>query len=121
MMPLCLRFWAARKLRQAASIACVPFVFAFIAFNVLDLDGSNLSSLTKCFERLMIDGDLVTVPDVNPVAERIEYPCSDSSLATNDSKDHARFRVAVQRPLSPLERARRHHYLVSLPRDDVPG
>src|SRR5262245_16057373 len=37
-----LRFGSTRNLRRLASIASMPFVFAFIAFNILDLDGSNL-------------------------------------------------------------------------------
>jgi hypothetical protein len=60
MMPLRLRFWAARKLRQAAGIACVPIVFAYIFFDVLDLDGSNLTRFLTHMERAAIVAEAIT-------------------------------------------------------------
>jgi len=42
----------------------MPFVFAFIAFNILDLDGSNLISFTRSFEHSMIDADIATAPRI---------------------------------------------------------
>src|SRR6266581_2468775 len=57
-MSLSLQLWSPSKLRRATCLACSPFIFAFIAFNILDLDGSNLASLTKCSNRLVIDAEV---------------------------------------------------------------
>ena len=109
------------KLRRAACIACMPFVLAFIAFNILDLDGSNLASLTKCSNRLVIDADVGPSARVEPLPQRLEYFDNHRTLKPNDSPDQARWEIAELRALSRLEKARTHLYHVSLPRDSVPG
>ena len=109
------------KLRRAACIACMPFVLAFIAFNILDLDGSNLASLTKCFDRWVIDADVGPSPRVDPLPERVEYLENDHLLNPADSPDQAHWKIVELRALSRLAIARTHLYHVSLPRDAVPG
>ena len=99
----------------------MPFVLAFIAFNVLDLDGSNLGSLSKCFDRLAIEGDVGASPRVDPLPERVEYFENEQIRTANDSRDRARWQLIELRALSRLEKARTHLYNVSLPRDSVPG
>jgi hypothetical protein len=99
----------------------MPFVFAFIAFNILDLDGSNLASLTRCFERSVVDADLAASSCLDPPPQRFEYFDDEQILTANDSPDRARCRTAQLRSLSRLEKARSHLYHVSLPRDAVPG
>lgn len=96
----------------------MPFIFSFIAFNLLDLDGSNL---TKCFDRLIIEGDIGTVPRIDPTLDRIECFKADSALTPNLVLDDGQFRLIEARALSRLESARTHRYHVSLPRDAVPG
>jgi len=120
-MLLGLRLEPTLKLRRAACIACMPFVLAFIAFNVLDLDGSNLGLLTKCFDRLAIEGDVAASPRVDPLPERVEYFENEQIRTANDSRDRARRQIIELRALSRLEKARTHLYHVSLPRDSVPG
>ena len=117
--PFGLRDGSVRGLRRAACIACLPFVLTFIAFNILDLDGSNLGSLTKCFDRLVIEGDIATCADLLP--ERDEYLKNEQILTANDSHDQARWQIIERRAPSLLEKARTHLYHVSLPRDSVPG
>src|SRR2546425_8293457 len=116
-----LRLRSTWKLRQAARIACMPFVFAFIAFNILDLDGSNSISFTKCFERSIIDGDIGAAPRVDPLPERTEYLESAHRLTPNNSPDQVSCKTTELRTLTRLEKARTHGYHVSLPRDSVPG
>ena len=99
----------------------MPFVFAFIAFNILDLDGSNLISFTRCFERSMIDADIAAAPRIEPLPERFEYFENKRILTATDSSDRARWHTSELRALSRLEKARTHLYHVSLPRDSVPG
>ena len=96
-------------------------MLAFIAFNVLDLDGSNLESLTKCFDRLAIEGVIGASPWVDPPPKRVEYLKNDRVLTPNDSPDQTRWQITERRAPSRLEKARTHRYHVSLPRDAVPG
>jgi hypothetical protein len=100
----------------------MPFVIAFIAFNTLDLDGSNLACLTKSFDRLVIDAELGGVTKIDPLPERFEnFENDHSPLTLDDSSDRVRYQIIELRALSRLEKARTHLYHVSLPRDFVPG
>ena len=97
-------------------------MFAFIAFNILDLDGSNLELLTKCFDRLaIIEGAIGASPRVDPLPKCVEYLKSERVLTPNDSPDQACWQITERRAPSRLEIARTHRYHVSLPRDAVPG
>ena len=96
----------------------MPFVFSFIAFNLLDLDGSNL---TKCFDRSIIEGDINAVPRFDPIPDRNDCFKDNLLLTSNITLDDGQFRVVKARALSRLEKARNHLYHVSLPRDSVPG
>ena len=100
----------------------MPFVFVFIAFNLLDLDGSNLGSLTKSFDRFVIDAELGGVTKIDPLPELFENFENDHRFLTlHDSSDRVRYQIIELRALSRLEKARTHLYHVSLPRDSVPG
>ena len=99
----------------------MPFVLTFIAFNLLDLDGSNLASLTRCFDHFIVDAEVAASPRMDPLPERFEYLDQEQILTADDSPDRARCLTAQLRSLSRLEKARSHLYHVSLPRDSVPG
>src|SRR5215510_8176029 len=109
--------------RRAACIASMPFVLAFIAFNILDLDGSNLASLSKskCVDRWVIDVGLSASMRVDPLPQRLECSEGHSQRIQKDASDRARWRIADLRTPSRLEKARTHLYHISLPRDSVPG
>ena len=108
------------KLWRIAYLACMPFVFAYIFFDVLDLDGSNLPSLTSRMERSAIVAELGTDENVESLPERVQPATSGDVPATERWHDDARFRFIKLLTLSPLEKARTHRYRVSLPRDAVP-
>ena len=99
----------------------MPFVFAFIAFNILDLDGSNLISFTRSFEHSMIDADIATAPRIEPLPERFECFENKRRPTVDDAPNQARWHTSELRALSRLEKARTHLYHISLPRDAVPG
>ena len=100
----------------------MPFVVAFIAFNILDLDGSNLASLTKAFDRFVIDAELGAATRIDPLPERFENFENDRRpLTLDDSSDRARHETLELRSVSRLEKALTHLYYGSLPRDSVPG
>ena len=109
------------QVRRAACIACMPFVFVFIAFNLLDLDGSNLASLTRCFDHFIVDADVAASPRIDPLPERFEYLETERILVADNSPDQACWHLSELRSPSRLEKARSHLYHVSLPRDSVPG
>ncbi len=109
------------QVQRAACIACMPFVIAFIAFNLLDLDGSNLASLTRCFDHLIVDADLAGSPRIDPLPKRFAYLETERILVTPNSPDPVRCHMSELRSPSRLEKARSHLYHVSLPRDSVPG
>jgi hypothetical protein len=99
----------------------MPFVFAFVAFNLLDLDGSNFATLTKWFEHVTIVGVVGTEPQVDPRLERVELLASDSVTTPSRSQDFPQAQIIKPLAFSSLGTARAHHYRVGLPRDDVPG
>ena len=121
MMLLGLRLGSSGRLRRAACIATLPFVCTFISFNLLDLDGSNLESFTRYFERSIIDGDVGTDARFDPLPERVESLGSEWISIPKDSRDFARFQGAELHVIARLEKARTHRYHVSLPRSSVPG
>jgi hypothetical protein len=99
----------------------MPFVFAFIAFSILDLDGSNLVSLTRCFDHFIIDADVAASPRIDPLPGRFEYLKTRRILVVHDASNPVRRHISELRSLSRLEKARSHLYHVNLPRDSVPG
>jgi hypothetical protein len=99
----------------------MPFVFAFIAFNLLDLDDSNLASLTRCFDHFIVDADVAASPRIDPLPERFEYLDTKRVLVTPNSPDPVRWHLSELHSPSRLEKARSHLYHASLPRDAVPG
>ena len=119
MKQLGLRFTS--QVQRAACIACMPFVLTFIAFNLLDLDGSNLASLMRCFDHFIVDADIAASPRIDPLPERFEYLEIKRILVTHNSPDQVRCHMSELRSPSRLEKARSHLYHVSLPRDSVPG
>jgi hypothetical protein len=99
----------------------MPFVFAFIFFNLLDLDGSNLEAFTRCFDRSITDGDVDTATRVEPRPEREEFLWREWIATAKDSTEFSGLQGTDLRIIAPLEKARIHLYHVSLPRDSVPG
>jgi hypothetical protein len=99
----------------------MPFVFAFVAFNLLDLDGSNFATLTQWFEHVSIVGVVGTEPPVDPRPERVELLASDSATTPSRFQDIPQAQFLRLLGFPSLGMARAHHYRVGLPRDDVPG
>ena len=113
-------FRSTRTVYRAACIACMPFVLALIAFNILDLDGSNLIFFSKSFRPSLIDADLAEVPRIEPLLERVEF-LDDRRLPLDSSPFPSHSKLVAPRALTRLEKARTHLYHISLPRDAVPG
>ena len=98
----------------------MPFVFAFIAFNLLDLDGSNLLALNRVPRWSIIDASIGTSPRIDPLPERVQHS-NEPILIPDHLPDQARWKIVVLRALSRIEKTPALLYRVSLPRDSVPG
>ncbi len=109
------------KFRRAACIASMPFVLAFIAFNLLDLDCSNLLALTKSSQWSIVDADVATPPSIDPLPERFKRHDSEHLLTPNHLPDQSRWEIVALHALSRIEKTRTLLDHVNLPRDSVPG
>jgi len=99
----------------------MPFILAFIAFNLLDLDASDLAALTRCFDHFVVDADLTAPRGVDPLPENFDYPQTKAHQNFAESPRSDRCYMRELRSPSRLEKVRTHLYHVSLPRDSVPG
>lgn len=120
-MQLGLHLGSPVEFRRAACIASMPFVFAFIAFNLLDLDGSNLLALNRIPRWTIVDADLATSPSIKPLPEQFERHDAERLLTPNHLPDQWHWKIVALHALSRIEKTRTLLYHVSLPRDSVPG
>lgn len=105
------------SLRRAMYIVCLFFVFSYIAFDVLDLDGSNLPSLFATVERfsiLAVIASDVEIPYSSDLVERA--PRGNNLLSTNDESSRPQAYLSV---LTLVFLARVHGYKVSLARNSL--
>jgi hypothetical protein len=107
------------QVQRAACIACKPFILAFIAFNILDLEGSDLISLSKNFEISIFVGDVDPTPRIDP--EPLELPNAARIIAPTLSRNHALPHFAEISKFSLIGTARDHGYRVGLARHSLPN
>ena len=96
-------------------------MLAFIAFNLLDLDGSNLLALTRSTQWAIVDAALATSPSIDPLPERFARRDVEQLLTPNHLPDQWHWKIVALHALSRIEKTRTLLYHVSLPRDSVPG
>jgi hypothetical protein len=104
--------------RRIFHAVCMIFVVAYIFFDVLDLDGSRLSSFTIPFEQTYI------VAEAPLEMESVHRPDRaglwDESIVVNHGLHAVLLPDGFQFALfSPLDSARTHRYRVGLPRDAI--
>jgi len=98
-------------------IVCMFFVFSYIAFNVLDLDGSNLSSFVTTMERSSVVAVISSEVEIPRPSDRDEHALRNNNLlSTNDESSPWQAHVSV---LTPVSLARAHGYKVSLARNSL--
>lgn len=102
-------------------IVCLCFVFSYIAFNVLDLDGSNLSAFVKPTERSSIVAVIPSAAEI-PYSppDRVEHVRTVAALVADVFTEYARFQTTRIAKSSLLANARAHGYRIGLARDDLP-
>lgn len=93
------------------------FVLAYILFDVLDLDGSQLPSVMIPLDQSFIAAEPPAVVESSHRPDRAGL--WDESVVDDDGR-HTFAPLAFRIPLfSPLDSARIHHYRVGLPRDAI--
>ena len=112
-MLMCLPHIRNSSRQRAMYIVCMCFVFSYIAFNVLDLDGSNLTALERSSMLAVMPSD-VEIPYSPARVERA--PRNNNLLSTNDESSPRQAHLSV---LTPASLARAHGYKVSLARNSL--
>ena len=108
------------KRQRAMYFACVCFVFAYIAFDVLDLDGSNFPTLVGVIERSAIVAVLPSEVEISSSPDPIEHSKIIKVLFADRLREYVRFRMTSAHESSVLVSARAHGYRVGLARDSLP-
>ena len=67
----------------------MPFILALIAFNLLDLDASDLAALTRCFDHFVVDADLTAPPGVDPLPENLDCLQTTRIIISQKPRDQA--------------------------------
>jgi hypothetical protein len=106
--------------QRALYIVCVCFVFSYIAFDVLDLDGSNLPSFVTTLERNSMLAVIPSGVEIAYSSDRAEHAPTLAAMAADTFTEYARFQMTKLAKSSPLASARAHGYRIGLARDDLP-
>lgn len=108
------------SLQRAIYIACLCFVFSYIAFDVLDLDESNLSPLARAMERSSIVAVISSDAEIPYSSDRVAHARAIAALVADTLTQYARFQTTRIAESSLLASARAHGYRIGLARDDLP-
>ncbi len=108
-------------LHRAMYIASMCFVFSYIAFDVLDLDGSNLPSFLATLERSSVVAEIRSEPDIPDSFDRIEHAWTTAAPVADEFTTYNRLLMTPVPEFSLLALARAHGFRVGLARDDLPG
>ena len=111
----------ASRFFRILSIACLLLVGSYIFFEVLDLDGSNLSRLMTPLEKTAIAAEVVPIMELRDFHEAV-IPSGNLAVQIKGRLEKCnRFLWQAKTfRFSFLDSARGHGYRVGLPRDSVP-
>ncbi len=107
-------------LQRAIYIVCLFFVFSYIAFDVLDLDESNLPSFFAPLERTSIVALVPSDADVSYSSDRSEHAPNVAALVAHTLTEYTRFQMTRLVESSLFASPRAHGYRIGLARDDLP-
>ena len=97
-------------------IVCMCFVFSYIAFDVLDLDGSDLPSLVTTLERPSIVAVVPSEVEIPYSSDRVEHARTIAALVADGFTEYSRFRMTTVPKCSLLAVARAHGSRIGLAR-----
>ena len=107
-------------LHRAMYIVCMCFVFSYIAFDVLDLDGSSLPSLVTTLERSSVVAVILSEVEIPYSSDRVEHARTIAALVADTFTEYARLQMTTVPESSLLASARAHGCRIGLARDDLP-
>jgi hypothetical protein len=108
------------NLQRTIYFVCLCFIFSYIAFDVLDLDGSNLASLAAPIERASILAVIPSDAEMAYSADRGEHAPTIAALVAHTSTEYTRFQMTTFAESSLFASPRAHGYRIGLARDDLP-
>lgn len=120
-MLMCLPHIRNSSRQRAMYIVCVFFVFSYIAFDVLDLDGSNLPKVFNPVQGTKIVAAVLTEARLDFSPKKLESRGDGVIFFADGSREYGRPRWAEISNLAPLGQARTHGYRVGLARNSLPG
>lgn len=106
--------------QRAMYVVCMCFVFSYIAFDVLDLDGSDLPSLVTTLERPSIIAVVPSEVEIPYSSDRVERARTIAALVADGFTEYGRFWMTTVPKWSLLAVARAHGSRIGLARDDLP-
>jgi hypothetical protein len=98
----------------------VFFVFSYILFEVLDLDGSNFPKLLTPVERSIIAAEEFSEARLDDSLKPATLLDNVLSSSVAQSVEYLRFKQPVSLRFSPLGSVRAHGYRTCLARDSLP-
>ncbi len=106
--------------QRAMYIVCICFVFSYIAFDVLDLDGSELPTLITALERPSIVAVIPSEVEIPYSSDRVEHARTIAAVVADAFREYVRSQMTTVPQSSLLSSARAHGYRTGLARDDLP-
>src|SRR5262245_16777014 len=104
------RFW------RVIFIVCMPLVFSYILFDVLDLDGSDVPRPRAPVERNVVVAEVPKEIKQAYLSERTELWVDHSVVVPAMFDESVHVRLTRMLTFSPLESARTRGYRIALPR-----
>ncbi len=101
-------------------IVCLFFVTSYIAFDVLDLDGSNLPSVFTPVERSSFVAVIPSDAEITYSSDWGEHVLPIAALAALTLTEYTRFEMTRLAESSLFASPRAHGYRIGLARDDLP-
>jgi len=106
-------------LQRAVYIVCLFFVFSYIAFDVLDLDGSNLPRLFRTTEKSLIEAVVSSDAEIPYSSDQAEHARTIAALTADTLTEYTRFQLTRFVESSLFGSPRAHGYRIGLARDDL--
>jgi hypothetical protein len=104
----------------AIYIVCLLFVFSYIAFDVLDLDGSNFPRLFNPVQRSSIVAVIPSDAEIPYSTDRGEHAPGIAAQASDTLTEYTRLQMTRLAESSLFASPRAHGYRTGLARDDLP-
>ncbi len=108
------------SLTRAIYITSLFFIFSYIAFDLLDLDGSNLSSYAAPSRPFSIVAVVPSDADLSYSSDHGEQGLAVATLIVHTLAEYTRLYMTRLADSSLFASPRAHGYRIGLARDDLP-